>query len=151
MLSPVLSKHQCDLIVTTGDADRSHLEDSGEFKKSKRRTHPLDFQRFAGPGSRRPRVVSQSPSLVSLSVRLLLLLPVVSAQAIPLQLTPTCAQTCLNYHHHIIFCLLFYQLLKQALSTLPERTSVLNMPSYLLHRCSRRLRTVLLRALVSGS
>lgn len=101
--------------------------ESGKFLKTKRRAHPLDFQAFAGSRGRRPGVLLQPPSLVSLSVSLslsflLLLLPVVSTQAYPLQLTPTCTQTCLNNHHRVRFCLLFYQLLNQVLSTLPEHT-----------------------------
>lgn len=49
---------------------------------------------------------------VSLSLSFLLL-PVVSTRAYTLQLTPTRTQTCLNYHHCVVFCLLSYQLLNR--------------------------------------
>lgn len=161
LLFPVLTKRQGDVLVPTEEPIALICHQDGEWRVLKNKKHPLDSQAFAGSRSRRPGVILQPPSLVSLSVSLSLFPPPSSSRVHTSIHSPARAYMHTNMPKlspprrilppflSIIEAGPLCSAWTHTNAVLPWRR-VLNTPSYL-RRCNRRQRTVLLWALVSGS
>lgn len=123
LLFPVLTKRQGDVLVSTEEPIGLICHQDREWRvfKNPKDAHTLwILKRLLGHAADGLELFCSlflSASLPLSSSSFLQSCP----HELPLQLTPTCTQTCLNYHHRVVFCLLFYQLLNRALSTLNTR------------------------------